>query len=174
MKKNHSIIIVAYSHNRAIGKDNQLLWHLADDMAFFKKMTTGKTVLMGKNTYLSIPKKFRPLPNRLNIVISSQEPIEHSENLVWYKTIDDAFSDLKDKLEDIYIIGGASIYSQTLKFANRILATEVEAEIIGDTHFPELNPAEWSKKVLESHSKNEKNDYNFKIVQYTRKTIPNL
>jgi dihydrofolate reductase len=71
-------IIVALSKNRVIGKDNQLLWHLADDMAFFKKMTTGKVVLMGRKTYESLPAKFRPLPNRINIVLSTQEPLEHN------------------------------------------------------------------------------------------------
>ena len=99
-------IIVAYSKNYAIGKENKLLWHLADDMAFFKQQTSGKTVVMGKNTFLSLPRKFRPLPNRKNIVISRQESIEEHENLSWYKSLEEAMKDLLDNvsLDEKYFI----------------------------------------------------------------------
>lgn len=162
-------IIVAYSSNGAIGKDNNLLWHLADDMVFFKQQTSGKTVVMGKNTYLSIPKKFRPLPNRKNIVISSQEPIEEHENLSWYKSLEEAIFALKKTEDEIYIIGGGTIYEQTLPMADAVYATEVKIDIDGDTYFPPLNPKEWKRQVLHSYSKNEKNDYDFEIVCYERK-----
>jgi dihydrofolate reductase len=162
-------IIVAYSTNYVIGKDNNLLWHLADDMAFFKQQTSGKTVVMGKNTYLSLPKKFRPLPNRKNIVISSQEPIEEQENLSWYKSLEEAISALKKTEDEIYIIGGGTIYEQTLPMANVVYATEVKVDIEGDTYFPPLNLEEWTRQVLHSFSKNEKNEYDFEIVRYQRK-----
>jgi dihydrofolate reductase len=162
-------LIVAYSSNGAIGKDNNLLWHLADDMAFFKQQTSEKTVVMGKNTYLSLPKKFRPLPNRKNIVVSSQEPIEEHENLSWYKSLEEAISALKKTEDEIYIIGGGTIYEQTLPITDVVYATEVKVDIKGDTHFPKLNPLEWTREVLHSFSKNEKNEYEFEIVRYERK-----
>ena len=161
-------LIVAYSQNHAIGKDNNLLWHLADDMAFFKQQTSGKTVVMGKNTYLSLPKKFRPLPNRKNIVISSQEPIEEHENLSWYKSLEETIAALKKTEGEIYIIGGGTIYEQTLPIADVVYATEVKVDIEGDTYFPQLNPQGWTRKVLHSFSKNEMNDYDFEVVKYEK------
>jgi dihydrofolate reductase len=118
---------------------------------------------------LSLPKKFRPLPNRKNIVISSQEPIEEQENLSWYKSLEEAISALKKTEDEIYIIGGGTIYEQTLPMANVVYATEVKVDIEGDTYFPPLNPEEWTRQVLHSFSKNEKNEYDFEIVRYQRK-----
>lgn len=162
-------IIVAYSSNLVIGKDNALLWHLADDMAFFKQQTSGKTVVMGKNTYLSLPTKFRPLPNRKNIVISRNEPFEEHENLVWYKSLEEAITILKKMEEEIYIIGGGTIYEQTLSMTDVIYATEVKVNIEGDANFPLINPEDWTREVLQSCAKNEKNEYDFEIVRYTKK-----
>ncbi len=161
-------LVVAYSQNHAIGKDNQLLWHLADDMAFFKLQTSGKTVVMGKNTYLSLPKKFRPLPNRKNVVISRQEPIEEHENLIWYKSLEEAISALKNTEEEIYIIGGGTIYEQILPKADLVYATEVNVNIEGDTYFPPLSPHKWTRQVLHSFPKNDKNEYDFEVVKYEK------
>lgn len=140
-------------------------------MAFFKQQTSGKTVVMGKNTYLSLPKKFRPLPNRKNIVISRQEPIEEHENLNWYKSLEEALSILKKTEDEIYIIGGGLVYEQTLPMADVVYATEVNVEIEGDTYFPTLSPQEWTREVLHSFSKNEKNEYDFEVVCYERKKL---
>ncbi len=161
-------IIVAYSKNYAIGKENKLLWHLADDMAFFKQQTSGKTVVMGKNTFLSLPRKFRPLPNRKNIVISRQESIEEHENLSWYKSLEEAISSLKKTGEEIYIIGGGTIYEQTLPLADVVYATEVNVNIEGDTYFPLLSPQKWTRQVLHSFPKNDKNEYDFEVVKYEK------
>jgi dihydrofolate reductase len=161
-------IIVAYSKNYAIGKENKLLWHLADDMAFFKQQTSGKTVVMGKNTFLSLPRKFRPLPNRKNIVISRQESIEEHENLSWYKSLEEAISSLKKTGEEIYIIGGGTIYEQTLPLADVVYATEVNVNIEGDTYFPPLSPQKWTRQVLHSFPKNDKNEYDFEVVKYEK------
>ncbi len=162
-------MLVAYSENRAIGRDNKLLWHLADDMAFFKKMTSGKTVIMGKNTYLSLPPKFRPLPNRKNIVISSKSTEEIHEDLYWVKNIETAFQKaLEFEESETYIIGGAQVYSQMLDQMDIIYATEVKVIIAGDVYFPELNPVEWKKELIDSFSKNDKNDYDFNIVKYSK------
>ena len=161
-------IIVAYSKNYAIGKENKLLWHLADDMAFFKQQTSGKTVVMGNNTFLSLPRKFRPLPNRKNIVISRQESIEEHENLSWYKSLEEAISSLKKTGEEIYIIGGGTIYEQTLPLADVVYATEVNVNIEGDTYFPLLSPQKWTRQVLHSFQKNDKNEYDFEVVKYEK------
>jgi dihydrofolate reductase len=161
-------IIVAFSTNNIIGKDNNLLWHLADDMAFFKQQTSGKTVVMGKNTYLSLPKKFRPLPNRKNVVISRQDPIEEHENLIWCKSLEEAISSLKKTEEEIYIIGGGTIYEQTIPLADVVYATEVNVNLEGDTFFPEINMNEWTREVLDSYAKNDKNEYDFEVVKYEK------
>lgn len=162
-------IIVAYASNHAIGKDNALLWHLADDMAFFKQQTSGHTVVMGKNTYLSLPKKFRPLPNRLNIVISSQSPLEKHEQLRWYTSLSEALNDLKKTNQEVYIIGGGSIYKQALPIADTIYATEVKLTIDGDTFFPEIDSHKWTRTVLHTYSKDHKNEHDFEIVRYEKK-----
>lgn len=163
-------IVVAYSQNRAIGKENKLLWHLTDDMKFFKKLTIGKTVLMGRKTYESLPERFRPLPNRKNLVLSASKPIEHKENLFWIG--DD--QKLKEycqhnPLEDIYIVGGGEIYRKFLPIADTIYATEVETTIEADTFFPQIDHSEWISSKIESHPKTEFNDYSFEILKYTRK-----
>lgn len=162
-------LIVAYATNYAIGKDNKLLWRQKADMQYFKKLTQGKTVLMGKNTYLSLPKAFRPLPNRLNIVISSGEPIEFAENLVWYTSLDQAFEDLKKKDGEIMVIGGAQIYKQAIEKVDTIYATEIDVTLDADTFFPEINPVIFEKISIESFSKDADNEYNYAFVVYKRK-----
>jgi dihydrofolate reductase len=162
-------IVVAFAKNLAIGKDNKLLWRQKADMQYFKKLTQGKTVLMGKNTYLSLPKSFRPLPNRLNIVISSGEPKEIAENLEWYTSLDLALEDLKKKDEEIMIIGGAQIYKQAIEKVDIIYATEIDAILDADTFFPEINPENFEKISSESHSKDAENEYDYAFVVYKRK-----
>jgi dihydrofolate reductase len=162
-------IVVAFAKNLAIGKNNKLLWRQKADMQYFKKLTQGKTVLMGKNTYLSLPKSFRPLPNRLNIVISSGAPVESAENLQWYTSLDLALEDLKKNEEEIMIIGGAQIYKQAITIADKIYATEIDAILDADTFFPEINPKIFEKTSSESHSKDAENEYDYAFVVYKRK-----
>lgn len=164
------IIIVAYSKNRVIGKDNKLLWHLADDMKFFKKTTQNQTVLMGKNTYWSLPEKFRPLPNRNNIVLTTK-PFENTfENLTVFNNIENTLNTLKNEgLEQLFVIGGSQIYEAFLPFADEILATEVVAIIEGDAYFPIFDESEFHKEILQKFQKNESNDFDFEIISYKRK-----
>jgi|694.fasta_scaffold06109_2 dihydrofolate reductase len=164
------IIIVAYSKNRVIGKDNKLLWHLTDDMKFFKKMTQNQTVLMGKNTYWSLPEKFRPLPNRNNIVLTTK-PFENTfENLMVFNNIENTLNTLKNEgLEQLFVIGGSQIYEAFLPFADEILATEVDAIIEGDAYFPIFDESEFHKEILQKFQKNESNDFDFEIISYKRK-----
>lgn len=164
------ILIVAYSKNRVIGKDNKLLWHLTDDMKFFKKMTQNQTVLMGKNTYWSLPEKFRPLPNRNNIVLTTK-PFENTfENLTVFNNIENTLNTLKNEgLEQLFVIGGSQIYEAFLPFADEILATEVDAIIEGDAYFPIFDESEFHKEILQKFQKNESNDFDFEIISYKRK-----
>lgn len=164
------IIIVAYSKNHVIGKDNKLLWHLADDMKFFKKTTQNQTVLMGKNTYWSLPEKFRPLPNRKNIVLTTK-PFENTfEKLTVFNNIENTLNTLKNEgLEQLFVIGGSQIYEAFLPFADEILATEVDAIIEGDAYFPIFDDSEFHKEILQKFQKNESNDFDFEIISYKRK-----
>ena len=164
------IIIVAYSKNRVIGKDNKLLWHLTDDMKFFKKTTQNQIVLMGKNTYWSLPEKFRPLPNRNNIVLTTK-PFENTfENLMVFNNIENTLNTLKNEgLEQLFVIGGSQIYEAFLPFADEILATEVDAIIEGDAYFPIFDESEFHKEILQKFQKNESNDFDFEIISYKRK-----
>lgn len=162
-------LIVAYATNHAIGKDNKLLWRQKADLQYFKKLTQGKPVLMGKNTYLSLPKAFRPLPNRLNVVISSREPVEIAENLVWYGSLDQALEDLKKKEAEIMIIGGAQIYKQAIEKVDTIYATEIDAILDADTFFPEINPEIFEKISSEYFSKDDDNEYDYTFSVYKRR-----
>ena len=135
-------IIVAVSKNHVIGDGNKLLWNLPVDMAFFKATTQGGIVMMGRNTYLSIPEKFRPLPNRFNIVISKNEKFIKSitelnlPNLVALDSIEVAINLAKSKnSKELFIIGGASIYKQTMKDVQKIYLTKVDCELVGDATF---------------------------------------
>lgn len=165
----HLSLIVAYDRNRAIGRDNQLLWHLADDMSFFKKMTTNQVVIMGRKTYQSLPERFRPLPNRFNIVITRSDARSIHSDLVYVNTANEAISraaEYQDK--DVFVIGGGQIYKEMLPLVQTIYATEVEASLDADTFFESLD-ATWTSEEISSHEKNDKNDFDFKIVKYSRK-----
>ncbi|MEZ5197301.1 MAG: dihydrofolate reductase [Bacteroidales bacterium] len=132
-------IIVAVAKNNAIGKDNKLLWHLSEDLKRFKKLTTGHTIIMGKNTYYSLPK--RPLPNRTHIVLTDV-PGEQIDDCIMAYTIEEAIDKMNPNAEN-FIIGGASIYRQFLPHANKLYITWVYEDFDADTFFPELNDNEW-------------------------------
>lgn len=157
-------IIVAIGKNNVIGKDNKIPWKISADMKYFSKVTTGKTVLMGKKTYLSIVEKLgKPLPNRKNVVLSRTEK-EISDCEVINELND--FVE-KNKNEEIFVIGGASIYEQTLPLSDKLYITEIDCNIDGDAFFPAFNKSDWNLVSEDKHSKDEKNkfDYNFKIYE---------
>lgn len=144
-------IIVAVSENNAIGRDNKLLWHLPDDLKYFKKTTSGSTVIMGRKTWESIG---RPLPQRRNIVVSSKAIIPGVEVYgSLYEAIDAAKASSSPDPEnpgEIFIIGGAEIYKQSLPFADKIYLTVVNQTITdADTFFPEIDHSQWIQKECE-------------------------
>lgn len=160
-------VIVAMAHNRVIGLNNQMPWHLPADLAWFKKNTLNKPVIMGRKTFESIG---RPLPNRHNIVISRQiESIDNKiSNVSWVKSIDEAISlAQKQQPDEVFIIGGGNIYKQVLPLIDRLYLTHIDAELQGDTYFPDYLSEQWQVIYQEDHQADEKNSYpyQFKILQ---------
>ena len=160
-------IIVAVAENGAIGKDNQLLWRLSDDLKQFKALTSGHAVIMGRKTFESIGK---PLPNRTNIVITRQGKVSDDESVLTANSIKKAIEVAKEIKggDEIFIIGGGNIYEQSLSLTDKIYLTEVKVTIDGDTFFPELNANEWKEISRKSYQKNEKNDHDFDVVELVR------
>ncbi len=156
-------IIVAIAENGAIGKNNQLLWHISDDLKRFKKLTLEHKVIMGRNTLLSLPKW--PLPNRENIVITDNRA-EKFAGCEMVFSIEEAFLKCK-KDEECFIIGGASIYRQFLPLADKLYITRVYKAFDADTFFPEISEKEW--KLTEKSETFGMEDgsfsYNFEIYQ---------
>lgn len=160
-------VIVAMAHNRVIGLNNQMPWHLPADLAWFKKNTLNKPVIMGRKTFESIG---RPLPNRHNIVISRQiEPSDNKiSNVNRVKSIDEAISLAQAQQPDeVFIIGGGNIYQQVLPLIDRLYLTHIDAELQGDTYFPDYLPEQWQVIYQQDHQADEKNSYpyQFEILQ---------
>lgn len=163
-------LIVALSQNRVIGRDNQLPWHLPDDLKFFKKTTLGLPVLMGRKTYESIGK---PLPGRLNVVISRETRFS-GDQLVSFASIDEALADLssRDQVERVVIIGGAQIFAALLDRVSVLYLTEVLAVVEGDVYFPDFDPAQWTIDWQEEHTADERHAYPFRFIKLLRKAEP--
>lgn len=161
-------LIVAVAENGVIGKDNQLIWRLSDDLKNFKRLTTGHIILMGRKTYDSIGK---PLPNRVNIIISSNKSLEIPGCEVTH-SMDEAFAlaaRLQATGQKLFVIGGGQLYEQTLPLATTIYYTKVAARPAGDTFFPELPHDVWEIHERTFFEANEKNEYDFEIITYARK-----
>ncbi|MCC4223688.1 type 3 dihydrofolate reductase [Vibrio campbellii] len=154
-------MIAAMADNRIIGKDNQMPWHLPADFAWFKRCTMGKPVVMGRKTYESIG---RPLPGRLNIVISRDASLS-IEGVTTVTSIEQAL-EVAGEVEEVMIIGGGAIYAACLPMANKLYITHIEAEIQGDTQFPDWGN-EFKETYSEAYQADEKNAYNmrFKILE---------
>jgi len=157
-------IVVAMDDNRLIGKGNGLPWHLPADLAYFKKITTDNSILMGRNTYDSIGK---PLPNRRNIVITRNSEISIKGCEV-VNTIEKALSITKDE-EEVMIIGGANLFEQLLPNVSRLYITHIEGEFEGETYFPNYDENEWFDVSRESHQPDEKNNYAYQFSIMDRK-----
>ncbi|MGC4060656.1 MAG: dihydrofolate reductase [Aquabacterium sp.] len=156
-------LIAAVASNRAIGKDNALLWRLSEDMQFFKRTTMGCPVIMGRKTYESIG---RPLPGRRNIVIS--------RNASWQATGVETASSLQAALalvadaDKAFVIGGAQIYAEALPQVDEIVLTEIDKAFEGDAFFPEWHRAQFTEVARESHHAPAPNDFGYAFVTYRR------
>jgi len=159
-------IIVAASLNNAIGKNNDLIYRVSNDLKRFKELTTGHTIIMGRKTFESLPKG--ALPNRRNIVLSRQKGITYPGTEV-FESLDEALNHCNDD-EEIFIIGGESIYRQAMDRADKLYLTRIEdiAED-ADAYFPAINEEEWTETNRDAHSTDEKHLYPYIFIDYIRK-----
>jgi len=161
-------LIAAVARNRVIGRDNQLIWHLPEDMAYFKAATAGHTVLMGRKTWDSLPPRFRPLPGRRNIVLTRQSGFvaEGAETI-------DSLPTALEKMaaeEEVFVIGGADLYAQALPLARRLMLTEIEDEAEGDALFPPFSRQEWCETARQPGVSADGTRYAFVIYERTQST----
>jgi dihydrofolate reductase len=163
-------IIVAAAENHVIGKDNDLVWDLPTDMKFFKEKTKGHPVITGRKNYESIPEKYRPLAGRVNIVITRQVNY-HAPGAVVESSIDAAIQYAKQHHanKEVFVIGGAEIYKQTIAICDKIYLTRVHHMFEGDAFFPELDSAYWKIIHSESMVADAKNKYDFTFETWERK-----
>lgn len=159
------VIIAAVASNRVIGRDNQLIWNIPEDMAHFKALTQGHTVLMGRKTWESLPPRFRPLPGRRNIVVSRQ-PDYAAPGAELASSLEAGLA-LVTGDETVFIIGGAEIYQQAIAVANRLEITEVALSPEGDSWFPEIDTTVWSESQRKTPSSQTGTGFSF--VSYRRR-----
>ncbi len=164
-KRSSLSLIVAAAENNTIGKDNQLIWHLSDDLKRFKKLTSGHHIIMGRKTFESFPK---PLPNRTHVVITRQTDYKAPKGVIVVNSIQDAVNIATLSDAEPFVIGGGEIYKQALPFATKIELTRVHHEFEGDTYFPEIDEKEWKEVANTFHKKDAKHDYEFSFITYER------
>jgi len=156
-------IAVAIGENHAIGKNNQLLWHMPADLKFFKQTTSGHTVIMGRKTFDSVGK---PLPNRRNVVIT-RDPELQIEGVELVNSLDEALEITKTEEKPVFIVGGAEIYRQALPKTDKLYLTTIHHNFDADTFFPDFDRSEWTVISSEPHKADEKNkyDYTFEVLE---------
>lgn len=158
------VLIAAAAENNALGKDNDLLWHLPDDFKRFKALTSHHYIIMGRKTFQSFPK---PLPNRTHIVITRRENY-HPEGCLIAPNLEKAIAMAPDN-EDVFIIGGGEIYQQSMALADKIELTRVHADFDADTFFPEIDQSVWQLVAAEFHPKDEKHAFGFTFQTFIKK-----
>lgn len=142
-------LIAGISQNNCIGLNGQLPWHIPEDLKHFREVTAGKTVLMGRKTWESLPEKFRPLPNRTNIIITRQTDYSAPTGVEIFATIDEAVAAHPE--QEIIVIGGAEIYQQTIDRADRLYITHVNQTVDGDAFFPIIDLNIWQETQREDY-----------------------
>jgi len=158
-------IIVAIAEDNGIGYKNELLWHLPEDMKRFRKLTLGHTVIMGKKTWESLPKK--PLSGRKNIIITD-DPLDRFESGLAAYSIEDALSKCEVN-EEIFIIGGGSIYRQFMAVADRLLITHIHKKTPADIYFPVIDPEIWEPVEKEDHLQDDTSQIPYTYIIYRRR-----
>ena len=157
-------LVAAVAENFAIGKDNKLLWHLSNDLKFFKTYTLGKVIVMGRKTFESIGKK--ALPGRINVVVT-RDPSIRVENVLIFKTLDSVLEHFKNT-EEICIVGGAQMYHEALPKADVLVLTRVKVSPEADVFFPEINWKNWELVSQEMHHADEKHAYDYTFQVFHR------
>ena len=164
-KKNCLTIIVAASENNAIGKDNELIWDLPDDLKRFKKLTSGHYIIMGRKTFDTFPKL---LPNRTHVVISRKKRLNVPKEVIVVNDVLDAIKICKND-PNPYIIGGGEIYKLYINLADKIELTRVHGNFDADTFFPEFNKKNWDIVSETFHDTDKRHDYSFTYETYEKK-----
>jgi dihydrofolate reductase len=157
-------LIAATSTNNALGKDNQLVWHLPDDFKRFKALTSQHYIIMGRKTFESFPK---PLPNRTHVIITRNKSYEAPEGCNVVSSFEEAI-EACPKNEEIFIIGGGEIYKQSIDMADKVELTRVHTTVEADTFFPEINPEQWELVFEEVHLKDEKHAFDFTFQTFIK------
>lgn len=157
------IQIAAAAENNALGKDNQLVWHLPDDFKRFKQLTTGHHIILGRKTFESFPKL---LPNRTHVIITRNKKYK-VEGCIIVNSIEEALKSAPQD-QDIFIIGGAEIYKQSLHLSDKIELTRVHTSCNADAFFPEINSQEWHLQSEEFHPKDEKHQFDFTYQTFVK------
>lgn len=163
-KNSEITLIVAAGENDAIGKDNQLIWHLSDDLKRFKELTNGHHIIMGRKTFESFPK---PLPNRTHIVISRQDNYQVPSGVILVNNLEDAFDAAKADKQP-FVIGGGEIYKQAMPYADKIELTRIHEDFEADTFFPKIDTTIWKESQNRYHAKDEKHQHAFSFITYIR------
>jgi dihydrofolate reductase len=158
-------IIAAAAENNALGKDNQLLWHLPEDFKRFKTLTSGHFIIMGRKTFESFPK---PLPNRTHIIITRQPNYQATDGCIVVPSLEKAM-ELCPKNEEAFVIGGGEIYQQALGVVDKIDVTRVHTTLDADTFFPTIDPTLWEMVFEEFHPKDDKHAFDFTFLTYVKR-----
>lgn len=158
------IQIAAAAQNNALGKDNQLVWQLPDDFKRFKKLTTGHYIILGRKTFESFPK---PLPNRTHVIITRNKNYQ-AEGCIVVNSLQEALQKVPQG-QDVFIIGGAQIYEQSMHLSDKIELTRVHTTCEADAFFPEINPQEWQLVNEEYHPKDENHQFDFTYQTFEKK-----
>jgi dihydrofolate reductase len=159
-------LIAAVAKNNVIGKENNLTWHLPVDFKRFKSITSDHYILLGRKSFESLGK---PLPNRTHLVITRNPSFRVPEGHYVFDSVESAIIFCKKiEIDSLYVIGGGEIYTLTLPLADELLLTEVDASPDGDAYFPEFDHSGWKETYREFHPKDEKHEYSFSFVNYSR------
>lgn len=156
-------LIAAAAQNNALGKDNDLVWHLPDDFRRFKKLTTGHYIIMGRKTFESFPK---PLPNRTHVVITRQKDYK-ADGAIIVHSLEEALREAKEDPQP-FIIGGGEIYKQALDIADKIELTRVHGTFEADTYFPQFDTNQWKLTETQHHEKDDRHAFSFTYLTYER------
>ena len=162
-------LMVAMARNRVIGRNNALPWYLPDDLKYFKRVTLGKPIVMGRKTFESIGK---PLPGRANLVITRNAAWQHPGVRV-FNSLTEAYRGAEaqaeiDGVDEVMVIGGGEIFAESLADADRLYLTEVHGEVPGDAYFPEIDWAQWQERSREDFPASGANPFDYSFVVYDR------
>lgn len=166
-------LIAAVAENGAIGKDNDLIWHLPIDMRFFRDTTVGHFVIMGRRNYDSIPDKYRPLAKRTNVIVTRRKDLA-APNCLVVNSIEEGIEAARCQGDDeVFVIGGGQIYKQALEddLIDVMYLTHVNDSFDADVYFPDFDKTKWKRKLIASYPKDEKHPHSFDIYKYVKKDI---